>query len=514
MPDAFDPPAPAKPAFLPIAWLPALVLTALAGIGFVNAGAPLSAQVPNSAAKATVPQSPGQLFAMHCSGCHGPEGMGAVGPSLMAAELKYGKDQDSLARSVRDGHPERGMPGFGSALPDESIRSLATFLVSQRDAAASGRAAKNAPFVVVPVDGNLPKGIVHSDAASFRVESFAKLNPAFGIAFLPDGRILATETAGAIRVIDHGRVLPEPIAGAPAPTETNDVFKRKYYDISLHPDYQKNGWIYLLHSAAKADTWPIEAPVTLSRGRIRDGKWVDNQDLLTVRSELSSSARMAWDRQGFLYFGTSDSVNFWTGVPEKSEPQDLSQTKGKILRMTDDGKVPPDNPFVSVPNAFPYTWSYGHRVPVGLAIDQQGELWESENGPQGGDEINHIRRGRNYGWPVVTWGHPYDTDRRPWLGHPTGAGMEQPIVSFAPSPAMGGLAIYTGKAFPRWKDNLFVGSLKAGDLMRIVVDGDREVLRETILHKIGRVRDIDAGPDGRLYVLLDDGTLLRLSPAR
>jgi glucose/arabinose dehydrogenase len=359
---------------------------------------------------------------------------------------------------------------------------------------------------------NIPKGVVHSDAADFTVERVTKVGEAFAFAFLPDGKVLITETGGALKMLDHPGAAPMTVTGLPTEGANEEYFHRMLGGVSPHPDYRHNGWIYLITSAGKqppADAHAIS--LTLNRGRIRDGRWVDNQALLTYQSELTSSAKIAWDRQGRLYVGTDDSDYFRSGPPETGRPQDLTNSIGKILRMTDEGKVPPDNPIVGKAGAYPYIWSYGHRVPVGLAVDLKGELWETENGPRGGDEINHIKKGRNYGWPVITWGHIYENKME--LAHPEEPGMEQPVVNFDPSPGMGGLGVYSGNAFPKWKGDLFAGSLKQHDLFRIRVDGDREVLREVVLHNLGRVRHIATGPDGLLWVLTDDGTLMRLRPA-
>jgi glucose/arabinose dehydrogenase len=185
---------------------------------------------------------------------------------------------------------------------------------------------------------------------------------------------------------------------------------------------------------------------------------------------------------------------------------------GKILRMTADGKVPQDNPFVGKPDAYPYVFAYGNRAPLGLAFNRQGELWETENGPRGGDELNHIKAGLNYGWPGSSWGLRYDDIPAP--AEPEQKGVEQPVINWSPSPAVSAIAFYYGKAFARWNGDLIMGSLKQTDLYRIVLDGDRPVLQEVIVHALGRIRDVQIGPDGFVYVLTDEGNLVRLVPAR
>jgi glucose/arabinose dehydrogenase len=450
-------------------------------------------------------------FASTCGGCHGMDGSGGQGPSLLAAALQHGADDESLARSIGQGYPASGMPAFGGSLSEPEIREVVAFLRARREAGPAGLTDTVIAGMPGAHGARIPPGVVRTDAAAFTVETVAQVGSAFGFAFLPDGRILITEARGELRVVEKdGRV--GTIQGAPASAATSEYFHRRMMDVALHPDFARNGWVYLL--AASPQQPPPQThltAITLHRGRIRGDRWVDDQALFDFQSELTSSARLAWDGQGRLYTATDWSDYFRQGPPEAAPPQDPTSFIGKVLRLTDEGKVPPDNPFVGRPGAAPYVWSLGHRVPVGLAFDLKGELWETENGPRGGDEVNHIRKGRNYGWPVITWGHIYEDKME--LAKPEAPGLEQPAVNFEPSPGLGGLGVYTGSAFPRWKGDLFAGSLKAGDLFRIKVDGDREVLREVILHDLGRIRDIDTGPDGLLYLLTDSGTLLRLRPA-
>jgi glucose/arabinose dehydrogenase len=229
---------------------------------------------------------------------------------------------------------------------------------------------------------------------------------------------------------------------------------------------------------------------------------------------------MAFDaKKRELYIGTSfpDGDYFAPDTLAKLPPQLLSSSWGKILRMTDEGKVPADNPFLTTSGAFPYIYAYGIRAPLGLAIDRNGELWESENGPRGGDELNHIMAGHNYGWPLITWGHRYDAITMPAHPEPEGAEIgkfDQPVVDWSPSPAVSAITFYEGKAFPRWKDSLLMGSLKQMDLFRIVLDGDRPVVQETLLHGLNRIRDVRVGPEGYVYILTDAGQLVRMVPAR
>jgi glucose/arabinose dehydrogenase len=369
----------------------------------------------------------------------------------------------------------------------------------------------------------VPTGAVQTSVHDFRVERVAKVGDPYALDFLPDGRILITEILGRLRIVDKGRLLPEPVHGAP----TGDITgmpqpqKRPLLSIAVHPDYEKNGWIYLLHARAATSAVPETTNlVTITRGRLRDGRWVDSRDIFSVPTQKTNSLRMKFDSRGYLYVGTpydrsdhpvADSFARYEGPGKDWPSQDLANPMGKIFRMKDDGSVPADNPFVDTPGANPYVFSYGHRESMGLAFDEQGELWQSEDGPRGGDEVNHIRKGRNYGWPLITWGHAYQA--RAVVAYPEAEGMEQPVVSWAPSPAVSDIEYYAGAAFPRWRGSFLVGSLKQRDLFRMTVQGDRVTLVETVLHDLHRIRDIAVGPEGFVYLLTDGGDLVRLVPA-
>jgi glucose/arabinose dehydrogenase len=402
------------------------------------------------------------------------------------------------------------LPKGGETLSDRDIDDIVAWL--------KDREAKLTPEERVRAERNTPqgppKGVVHSAAHDFRVERVAQVGQPYAFDFLPDGRILIAETAGAVRIVDHGRLLPEPIAGTPRGdiSGMKQWFRRGTLSIAVHPRYRDNGWVYLMTARAAPVSGPNESSIlaTIHRGKIRDGRWTDNRAIFEFRTEVTDSLRMKFDAKGLLYVGTPCSNKDYDGTGEDEPPQDLARPEGKILRIRDDGTVPADNPFVSRPGAFPYVWSYGHREPSGLTFDGAGELWNVEDGPRGGDELNHVRKGHNYGWPVITWGHRYDELPVPSLT--ARAGMEQPVVSWVPSPALSDVEYYGGTAFPRWRGSFLIGSMKQRDLFRVTVDDGRATLVETVLHNVDRLRDIATGPDGLIYVLTDSGDLLRLVP--
>lgn len=341
--------------------------------------------------------------------------------------------------------------------------------------------------------------------AHFQVEVVARgLTVPVSLAFLPDGRALVAERpVGRLSFVDLGTGAVSAIDGAPAVAGEVDA---GLLDVVVHPDFSHNGWLYFVYSE---HTDSGNAAV-VERARLEGSRLVERTRLLSVHPYLDNvnqfGARLVLDH-GYLYIALGE-----RDVPELA--QDLSSDAGKILRIRDDGTVPRDNPFVGTPGARPEIWSLGHRNPHGLAIEPRtGLLWEHEHGPRGGDEINLIRAGRNYGWPVITYGIEYS-------GEPVGAGithrdgMEQPQYFYVPSIAPSGMAFYSGNDFARWRGNIFLGSLSYRHLNRVVLDGRRIVREERLLRDRGwRIREVRQGPDGFLYLGIESGLIARVRPA-
>lgn len=431
-----------------------------------------------------------------CAGCHGVRGGGGEGPALSDEYWTHGRTDADLSKAIHNGFPPK-MAAFD--LPDAQVQELIAYI----------RATFVATLVVDRSVAPIPTGVQHSEAHDFRIEQVAKLSAPYAFVFLPDGRALVTEAAGVLRYVGKDGLAPEVVEGIPISQPLNGAPGRRILNIALHPDYARQGWIYL--TIAEPDAASRSQRMKLVRGKIKGTRWTDHQVLFECLTGEASTARMAFDRAGYLFLMMGFSANIYVGPPEDAPSLDLSDPNGKILRMHDDGRAPADNPFVAVEGAIKQVWSYGHRQSLGIAFDSNGVLWESENGARGGDEINIIRKGANYGWPVVTWGHRYDSIPR--IAMPEMEGVEKPIVSWAPSPALSAIAFYQGTTFPRWKGNLFVGTLKNRSLYRIVLDGNRQVLQEEVLRGIDRVRDVGVGPDGCIYILTDGGYFLRLAPA-
>jgi aldose sugar dehydrogenase len=330
-----------------------------------------------------------------------------------------------------------------------------------------------------------------SQSGRYRVEVVATgLRVPFGMAFLPDSRALVTDRPGTLWLLDIRTGALTRVAGVPAVSDSVDG---GLLDIEVHPDYARNGWLYFSY-AEMTDTGKA---TVVERARLRDARLVDRQRLFAAYPAMAGDyhfgSRLAL-KDGYLFITL--------GERESSAlAQELWTDLGKIVRLYDDGRIPNDNPFVGRAGARPEIWSYGHRNPHGLAFHPQtGELWESEHGPLGGDEINVIKRGLNYGWPTVTFGREYD-------GGPVGdgltqaPGMEPPVFHSATSAALSGIAFYTGSAFPQWRNNLFVGAMTPRFLARLVVANGRvEREEKLLLEKKWRVRVVQTGPDGFLYL--------------
>ncbi|HEX7085583.1 MAG TPA: PQQ-dependent sugar dehydrogenase [Vicinamibacterales bacterium] len=442
------------------------------------------------------PREISRLYGQLCASCHGQNLAGGMAQSLLDDEWKFGGDDESLAKSIREGHPEAGMPPMGNALSEQEIRAMVIYI--REEATKARRAATTF---------NQPEGDreVQSELHAFRLETVADgLEIPWGIDFLPDGRMLVSEKPGRLRVIENGMLLPEPVGGVP---EVWSGGQGGLLDIGVHPDYASNGWIYLSYSDPGPDGSAMTAVV---RGRLKDGQFVDQQQIFKAPVELYRTGRVHFGSRfvfdnGYLFFSIGERG-------QQKDAQDLSRPNGKVHRLFDDGRVPPDNPFVGKADALPSIWSYGHRNPQGLAKHPvTGALYDAEHGPRGGDELNLVQKGRNYGWPLITYGMNYDGT--PITNQTAAPGLEQPVTYWVPSIAVSSIAFYTGDKFPKWKHNLFVGALAQQELRRLVLEDGKVTHQEVLFKNIGRVRDVVNGPDGYIYVTFDSGRVARLVPS-
>jgi aldose sugar dehydrogenase len=329
----------------------------------------------------------------------------------------------------------------------------------------------------------------------------------WGLAFLPDNVMLVTETHGHMRVIRGGVLDPEPVKGIP---EVKPLRRSGLLDVALHPSFATNHYVYITYHKPLPND---QSALALARGRWDGKALVDTKDLFVTQPDSGSISRIVFGPDGMIYMSTPGGAD--------GKPQDLMSDAGKVLRLRDDGTVPSDNPFVGKQGARPEIYTYGHRGTIGLAVHPgTGEIWESENGPNGGDEINILKPGGNYGWPVVSLGRTY---QGPWHSEKfQHEGMIDPVVYWTPAIAISGLMFYTGDKLPKWKGDVFVGSLREGEIIgtghleRILFNEKMEELRrERLLDWGHRVRTVKQGPDGLIYVLLDDddGSLIKIEPA-
>lgn len=340
----------------------------------------------------------------------------------------------------------------------------------------------------------------------FRVVTITDgLEHPWGMAFLPDGRILVTERPGRLRVISNGLLDPKPISGLP---KIAAYGQGGLLDVVLHPQFKHNGWIYFSYAAAGAGGMGTE----VARARLAGKQLSQLQVLFRLEKKTSAGrhfgSRLVFDHNHYLYLSIGDRG-------ERPRSQDLSDHAGSIIRLHDDGRIPVDNPFVALKDAKPEIYSYGHRNSQGMTLHPvSAELWSHEHGPQGGDELNVIQKGVNYGWPQITYGVNYASGTQ--IGDGTHkSGMQQPDYYWIPSIAPSGMSFYTGEQFPHWQGSLFIGSLKFQQLVRLELDGQSVIREERFLsRKLGRIRDVRTGPDGFLYLLIDaeNGSLVRLEP--
>jgi glucose/arabinose dehydrogenase len=403
-----------------------------------------------------------------------------------------------------------------------ALGMIALALQAQQPGGVQGRGGTKAPTAPPPINWPsppLPDGLIVLDTGiqhQIRLIVTKGFNQPWSMAFLPDGSILVSERPGRLRIVRNGVLDPNPIAGLP---EIRAQGLGGLMDLALHPKFSDNKLLYFTYHKPQGTGG---APgnnagvITLARGRWDGSGLTGVQDIFSAIANGNAS-RIIFGKDGMIYMsiGVGD-------PPAATRAQDPNDLAGKVLRLRDDGTVPPDNPFVGRSGYRPEIYTLGHRNPLGLAVQPDtGAIWECENGPNGGDEINVLQPGKNYGWPVVSYGRFYLGPRVseiPWK-----EGMEPPLVFWVPAIAPSGLTFYTGDKFPNWKNNVFIGGMRQGEVPRSghleridFNDKWEELHREGMLRELqNRIRDVRQGPDGYLYLLTaeNDGALMRMEPA-
>ena len=372
--------------------------------------------------------------------------------------------------------------------------------------------------------GVLAQDVYQSAHHDYRVVPVAEdLVQPWSMAWLPNGDMLITEKPGRLRMVRNGQLLPEAIPGTP---EVLYKGQGGLFEVVPHPDFSENQWVYLTFAKPNANEVDDGSTTAIARGRLQGDRLTNVVELFAAQASGFGhyGGKLVFDGEGHMFLTLGDRQDFSFGDREAlmaHSAQDRTNHKGVIVRLNDDGTVPDDNPFVGVDGVLPEIWSYGHRSPQGLAIHPiTGDLWESEHGPQGGDEINLIEPGNNYGWPVVGRGVNYGAFGRPIHVGISEEGMTSPTNFWVPSIATSGLMIYSGDKFPMWVGDIFSGALAGEQLARVHLDDEYRnvVLEETLAYDMGRIRDVRQGPDGYIYLAISDrqagpSPIVRLEPA-
>lgn len=453
-----------------IIWIPVLLLVVLS----CNA-------TKQKKSTANIDESIVTLYKATCSGCHGQQ----LQQFKMLKSNK--KSVEELANTIKNGNLDAGMVAFGEILNDKQIQELAQFIKSydyDQNFVVEQKEVKDYNIEVV-IDG---------------------LEVPWGMEFLPNGDMLVAEREGVLSRFSKTDGL-HPIKGLP-PIRAKG--QGGLMDLKLHPQYEENGWLYISYSYID-ETNSRAGNTAIIRAKLINDELTQIEPIYKGTPATTTNHhfgnRMVFDQAGYLYFSNGE-----RGARDVF-PQKLDNTNGKIHRLNDDGSIPKDNPFVGQENAIPSIYSYGHRNPQGLVLHPvTGEIWEHEHGPRGGDEINLIKPGSNYGWPVITYGINYIgtviTDLK------EKEGMEQPLHYYLPSIAPCGMAFLDSDIYPAWKNNLFIGSLRFQYLERVVLSGTTVIYQEKMLEELSsRVRDVRVGPDGYLYVAVEGpGRILKILP--
>ncbi|MHA8057665.1 PQQ-dependent sugar dehydrogenase [Aquirufa nivalisilvae] len=447
----------------------------------------------NAPKKALLDESTEKTYTQYCSSCHGEKV-----DAFVDRAWKHGKSKPELIASITNGYADLGMPSWKAALSAKDIEKLAD-LITEKLASVDQYKFANKPT----------SNVFKSEGMTVVLDTIVTgLESPWGFAQLPNKDYLVTDRAGTLYLVDQ-KQHKTAIKGTPAVMAKG---QGGLLDVVLHPNYASNGWVYMSYSKFKTEGGQTVTATGIVRGKIKNNEWVESQDIFEslpyTKTFHHFGSRIAFDKQGHLFFSVGE-----RGM-EKVFPQETDNDNGKIHRLNDDGSIPKDNPFVGKDQAkFHHSiYSYGQRNPQGLTLNPYtGAIWETEHGPRGGDEINIIQAGKNYGWPTISYGINYDG--KPITNISKKEGMEQPITYYLPSIAPSGLAFVDSDKYPAWKGNLMIGSLRFNYMNRVVVKNNKVVSQEKVLVNLGRMRNVKMGVDGYLYVGVENpGMVFRLRP--
>ncbi len=435
-----------------------------------------------------------KTYEQYCSSCHGEQMM-----AFADRKWKHGKEADSIYHSIVNGYPDAGMPAWGSALSEGEIRNLVTYII---------KGIENVERYGFQEE-TLESDTFQTEKITLSLDTINNdIREPWGMAFLPSGDLLVTDKSGGFYRIDKNK-RKVAIQGAPAVKYKG---QGGLLDVELHPDFAQNKWVYLSYSDFRVEKGDTLSGTAVSRYVFENDRLTQEKTILKAEPYSGKrhhyGSRLEFDQDGYLFVTVGDRGN------RDENPQSLASHCGKVHRVGDDGSIPSDNPFVNQSGAVASVYSYGHRNPQGMIMEPNtGKIWSHEHGPRGGDEVNVIQKGINYGWPTISYGINYDgttfTDKL------EAEGMEQPILYWVPSIAPSGMAFVSGSVYPEWEGDLLVGSLRFKYLNRCTVKEGKIVAEEIMLKNIGRVRNVKTSPDGYIYVAVEKpGFIFRLEPLK
>jgi glucose/arabinose dehydrogenase len=449
------------------------------------------------------------IYRANCANCHGNEGQGggAGTKTLLTADLYDQKHDKPFFDAIKNGVPEMGMNSYGDTMSDPVIWALVVHIreLQHRALRQQGMGPKE------------QNGVYQVRGERYRLEEVVGADEGlitpWAVDWLPTGEMLVTTRPGELFLFKNGT--KQKVEGTP---ESIEIGQGGLMEVTVHPSYRQNGWVYLAVNDPGQGGGRRSGQTKIVRGKIsmqgNTPRWTGTQTIFQAPSSsytgfgVHFGSKIVFDGKGNIYFSIGD-----RGRQELA--QDLSQPNGKIYRVREDGQVPPDNPFIRTNGALPQIWSYGHRNPQGIVVLPNGEVWNTEHGPRGGDELNQVKKGANYGWPVVSFAINYNDSpfATPWPKQ--GQNFEMPAFRWTPSIGACGMDVVRGNAFPAWRNLILASGLSGTNLDLIEVKDGKLVRRDELVFQKGRVRDVATAADGTIYIVLNDpGRILRLVPVR